>query len=84
MSSSERTNFIHDLAAPQTKNDWFFCSSPRKPTSFIHNHVSQAFEKVLRADAQWEDLSNGVSIVVVALVVVEILLFNCEGQIWVI
>ena len=31
-------------------------------------------------DAQWEDLSNGVSIVVATLVVVEVLLFECKGQ----
>ena len=37
LSTSERTNFI---AAPQTKNDWIFCSSPRNPTSFTQSHVS--------------------------------------------
>ena len=37
LSIGERTNFI---AAPQTKNDWIFCFSFWKATSFTQDYVS--------------------------------------------
>ena len=78
LSTSERTNFI---AAPQMKNDWIFCYCEFLERDFLHSGpcilgVRKGFALYLSSsDAQWEDLSNGVSILAIAQRVVEMFLF---------
>ena len=48
--------------------------------AIYYRRQKRFYVKRLPSDGQGEDLSNGVSIVVIALVVVEILFFECEGQ----
>ena len=81
-----RKNELNSGSTGQERLDFLFqCSEPDSVHSGpcilgIWKDFALYFSS---SDAQWEDLSNGVSMVVVALVVVEILLFECEAHLWV-
>ena len=81
LAVDSQKNFI---AAPQAKNDRIFCFSPQNDTSFTQDHVSLAFEDVLRFAFHHrvrnkKTFPNGVFIVTKAPVVVEILPFEFDS-----